>query len=92
MLRGRRGSVALLLFAITTESIPKKNREENRMKKTTKILLATLLILLGLGMLGTAGWMWFDANVDRSGWVLEEDGRYSYRDFHGKPVSGWLCR
>ena len=60
------------------------------MKKTTKILLATLLILLGLGMLGAAGWMWFDANVDRSGWVLEEDGRYSYRDFHGKPVSGWL--
>lgn len=60
------------------------------MKKRTKILLSTLLILVGLGMLGAAGWMWFDANVDRGGWVLEEDGRYSYRDFHGKPISGWL--
>ena len=60
------------------------------MKKRTKILLSTLLILVGLGLLGTAGWLWFDANVDRSGWVQAEDGSYSYRDFHGKEITGWL--
>ena len=60
------------------------------MKKKTKIILSTLLILVGLGLLGTAGWLWYDANVDRSGWELLEDGSYSYRDFHGKSVTGWL--
>ena len=33
------------------------------MKKKTKIILSTLLILVGLGLLGTAGWLWYDANV-----------------------------
>ena len=47
------------------------------MKKQTKILLSTFLILVGLGLLGTAGWLWFDANVDRSGWVQTEDGGYT---------------
>ena len=60
------------------------------MKKQTKILLSTFLILVGLGLLGTAGWLWFDANVDRSGWVQTEDGGYTYRDFHGREVTGWL--
>ena len=59
------------------------------MKKTTKNLLSALLILLGLSLLGTAGWLWYDNNVDRSGWVLE-DGLYSYTDFHGKKITGWL--
>ena len=59
------------------------------MKKTTKNLLSALLILLGLSLLGTAGWLWYDNNVDRSGWVLE-DGVYSYTDFHGKKITGWL--
>ena len=60
------------------------------MKKQTKILLSVFLILVGLGLLGTAGWLWFDANVDRSGWVQTEDGGYTYRDFHGREVTGWL--
>ena len=65
-------------------------QEESLMKKQTKILLSTFLILVGLGLLGTAGWLWFDANVDRSGWVQTEDGGYTYRDFHGREVTGWL--
>ena len=60
------------------------------MTKKTKIILSSLLILIGLSLLGTAGWLWYDGNVDRSGWELWEDGSYSYRDFHGKPITGWL--
>lgn len=60
------------------------------MTKKTKIILSSLLILIGLSLLGTAGWLWYDGNVDRSGWQLLEDGGYSYRDFHGKPINGWL--
>ena len=59
------------------------------MNKKTKNLLSALLIIVGLGLLGTAGWLWYDGNVDRSGWV-EKDGIYSYEDFHGKKVTGWL--
>ena len=60
------------------------------MTKKTKIILSSLLILLGLSLLGTAGWLWYDGNVDRSGWEQLQDGGYSYRDFHGRPVTGWL--
>ena len=59
------------------------------MKKRTKNLLCVFLIVLGLGLLGTAGWLWYDNNVDRSGWI-EENGIYSYADFHGKKITGWL--
>lgn len=59
------------------------------MKKRTKNLLSAALIVLGLALIGTAGWLWYDGNVDRSGWV-EKDGIYSYEDFHGKKVTGWL--
>ncbi len=60
------------------------------MSKQTKKIFAAVLIVLGIGLLAAAGWMWFDANIDRSGWQRQEDGSYSYRDFHGKKITGWL--
>lgn len=48
-----------------------------------------LLLIISLGIMGASGWMWYDATVDRSGWV-DRDGNRCYRDFHGKAVSGWL--
>lgn len=48
-------------------------------------LLITVIILSCIG----GGWLWYDNNVDRSGWV-EKDGVRFYRDFHADPVSGWL--
>ena len=54
------------------------------MKKTVKIISAMLVLLA----LGWGGWLWYDNNVDRSGW-LEQDGVTMYKDFHGKPVTGW---
>lgn len=50
--------------------------------------LPAILILLGIALL-CASWFWYDATVDRSGWV-EKDGIRYYRDFHAQPVSGWL--
>jgi len=58
-------------------------------KKTTKILLRILLACLLLGAAGWGGWIWYDNNIDRSGW-REQDGTTMYADFHGKPVTGWL--
>ena len=58
------------------------------MNRKLRNVLCILLILAGLGMIGAAGWIWFDGNVDRSGWV-QKDGVYSYKDFHGKKVTGW---
>ena len=58
------------------------------MNRKLRNVLCILLILAGLGMIGAAGWVWFDGNVDRSGWV-QKDGVYSYKDFHGKKVTGW---
>lgn len=57
--------------------------------RTKKRLLPVLLILLGIAAAALGGWLWYDNNVDRSGWT-EEDGVRFYRDFHAKPVSGWL--
>ena len=45
------------------------------------------LCLLAL-TLAVSGWILFDRTVDRSGWV-ERKGSYSYRDFHGRKVTGW---
>lgn len=53
-----------------------------------KKVIAVILILVLLAGLAVGGWMLYDNNVDRSGWV-EKDGVLQYRDFHGKPVSGW---
>lgn len=53
-----------------------------------KGLLITVLILTILGAAAWGGWTWYDNNVDRSGWVQQEDTIY-YKDFHGKYVSGW---
>ena len=58
------------------------------MKTKTKIILPILLLLVILGA-AVGGWLWYDANVDRSGWV-EEDGVRFYQDFYADPVSGWL--
>ena len=53
-----------------------------------KRVITIVLILVILAALGTGGWMLYDNNVDRSGWV-EKGGERSYRDFHGKKVTGW---
>ena len=50
------------------------------MKKGLLLLLVSALILGSFG-----AWKVYDATVDRSGW----DSSGSYRDFHGKPVTGW---
>lgn len=59
------------------------------MKKNQKSAGKIICILLATVFLLTAGWLAFDRYVDRSGWI-EKDGVYSYRDFHGKKVTGWL--
>lgn len=56
--------------------------------KTRRVLTAVILILL-FSILAFVGWLIYDNNVDRSGWV-EKDGIRYYRDFHADPVSGWL--
>lgn len=58
------------------------------MKKAARILLPILIVLVILGACA-GGWLWYDNNVDRSGWV-EKDGVRFYQDFHAQPVSGWL--
>ena len=55
----------------------------------TRIFLAVLLTLAILLCAGAGGWYWYDNNVDRSGWVIEDGIRF-YQDFHADPVSGWL--
>lgn len=60
---------------------------KTRQRRTTPALILLLCALTGL--LALAGWLWYDANVDRSGWVEAEGVRF-YQDFHAKPVSGWL--
>ncbi len=59
------------------------------MKKRTKIMLWAVLVCLLLGAGSWLGWLWYDNNVDRSGW-RQEDGVTMYADFHGKPVTGWV--
>ena len=54
----------------------------------TKIFLAIFLTLAILLCAGAGGWYWYDNNVDRSGWVIEDGIRF-YQDFHADPVSGW---
>ena len=47
------------------------------MKKSTKIILWSILACLLLGAAGWLGWTWYDNNVDRSGW-REKDGMTIY--------------
>lgn len=58
---------------------------ENKQRTLLKIICSVLGVVLVLML----GWTVFDRYVDRSGWV-EKDGIYSYRDFHGRKVTGWL--
>ena len=59
------------------------------MKPSIRPLLAALLFLALLISCAAGCWVWYDNNIDRSGWV-EEDGVRLYRDFHADPFSGWL--
>ncbi len=58
------------------------------MNKTLRRLLPLLILMIILGS-AVGGWLWYDNNVDRSGWV-EKNGIRFYRDFYAVPVSGWL--
>lgn len=59
------------------------------MKEKRRSTLMDLCILLALILALTIGWTVYDKTVDRSGWV-EEDGVFSYKDFHGQLVTGWM--
>ena len=59
------------------------------MKTKIRLLLPAFLIFLIIAGACVGGWLWYDAHVDRSGWV-ETDGVRFYQDFYGDPVSGWL--
>lgn len=52
-------------------------------------LLPIVLLIFSLAIMAVSGWLWYDNNIDRSGWV-EADGIRYYQDFHADPVSGWL--
>ena len=57
--------------------------------KTKAKILVPILMILSILVCAAGFWLWYDNNVDRSGWV-EKDGIRFYRDFHADPVSGWL--
>ncbi len=59
------------------------------MKPKRRSAWPLILILILIAALSLGGWLWYDHNVDRSGWV-EKDGVLIYQDFHADPVSGWL--
>ena len=59
------------------------------MKTKKRLILPIILIFLLISAAAVGGWLWYDNNVDRSGWV-EKDGIRFYQDFHANPVSGWL--
>lgn len=59
------------------------------MKRTFRRIGPVILLLILLIACGAGGWVWYDNNVDRSGWE-EQDGIRIFQDFHGDPVSGWL--
>ena len=65
----------------------KRNQVTPMQKKTRRGLIAVLVILVCV-FLSAGGWLWYDANVDRSGW-LQEEGVYYYQDFHARKVTGW---
>lgn len=59
------------------------------MTKQKRLIFPIFISLLLIGAAAWGSWMWYDSNVDRSGWVTKENLRF-YQDFHGNPVSGWL--
>lgn len=59
------------------------------MQRIRRVILPLVLALVLIFTTAGGAWVWYDNNVDRSGWV-EQDGFRMYRDFHAKPVSGWL--
>ena len=59
------------------------------MKRSVRPILIALLLAVLLFSCAAGIWVWYDNNIDRSGWV-EEDGVRTYRDFHADPVTGWL--
>lgn len=59
------------------------------MKKNVRLIGAVILLLAILASCAGGAWLWYDNNVDRSGWATKDGVRY-YRDFHADPVSGWL--
>lgn len=56
--------------------------------RQSKWVRAAVIALLCV-VLAAVGWYIYDNNVDRSGWVIAEDGVTYYKDFHGKKVTGW---
>ena len=57
------------------------------MQKAQRVLIV-LLVILTCALAATGGWILYDVNVDRSGFVLTE-GVYYYQDFHAQLVTGW---
>ena len=59
------------------------------MRNVLRRIGPVILLLTILAACAGGGWLWYDNNIDRSGWVEEEGVRF-YQDFHADPVSGWL--
>ncbi len=59
-----------------------------RRRSPLRGIVTAVLVLLILGAAAWGGWIWYDNNIDRSGWA-EEDGAVYYKDFHGNYVTGW---
>lgn len=59
------------------------------MKNALRRIGPVILLLSILAACIGGGWLWYDNNVDRSGWT-EKDGIRFYRDFHADPWAGWL--
>lgn len=59
------------------------------MRKKSRLILPIVISMLLIGSLSYGLWIWYDNNVDRSGWKENEGIRF-YQDFYGDPVSGWL--
>ena len=59
------------------------------MKNALRRIGPVILLLSILAACIGGGWLWYDNNVDRSGWA-EKDGIRFYQDFHADPWAGWL--
>lgn len=58
------------------------------MKTKWRLILPIFLCVVMTASLAYGGWVWYDANIDRSGWY-EENGQRYYLDFYGEHLSGW---
>lgn len=59
------------------------------MKGKSRLVTPVFIAIALIGAAAWGLWLWYDSNVDRSGWVIR-DGIRLYQDFHGSPASGWL--